>query len=176
MNRFVKGMLLGIGIGLLVAPMRGEEMRRKIGERLQQCRGYLPEQEQMDLYKRQITDRVSQTTDSLKGYAQQAASTVKTSAKKYCQQSERDCSERCLKHQADGQGCCWYNQRDRQFGKNGYQCLAFSKQKSMALLVAMLFCSSCHMQFLLRIFGFRADGDMIDEGDIMCQQHTQPKP
>jgi len=81
MNRFVKGMLLGIGIGLLVAPMRGEEMRRKIGERLQQCRGYLPEQEQMDLYKRQITDRVSQTTDSLKGYAQQAASTVKTSAK-----------------------------------------------------------------------------------------------
>jgi gas vesicle protein len=80
MNRFVKGMLLGIGIGLLVAPMRGEEMRRKIGERLEQYRGYLPEQEQLDLYKRQITDRVSQTTDSLKGYAQQAASTVKTSA------------------------------------------------------------------------------------------------
>ena len=25
MNRFVKGMLLGLGIGLLVAPMRGEE-------------------------------------------------------------------------------------------------------------------------------------------------------
>ena len=80
MNRFVKGMLLGIGIGLLVAPMRGEEMRRKIGERFEQYRGYLPEQEQLDLYKRQITDRVSQTTDSLKGYAQQAASTVKTSA------------------------------------------------------------------------------------------------
>jgi gas vesicle protein len=81
MNRFVKGMLVGIGIGLLVAPMRGEEMRKKIGERLQQCRGYLPEQEQLDLYKRQVSDRVSQTTDSLKGYAQQAASTVKTSAK-----------------------------------------------------------------------------------------------
>ena len=81
MNRFVKGMLLGIGIGLLVAQMRGEEMRRKIGERIQQFRGYLPENEQLDLYKRQITERVSQTTDSLKGYAQQAASTVKTSAK-----------------------------------------------------------------------------------------------
>ncbi|HEY4036571.1 MAG TPA: YtxH domain-containing protein [Ktedonobacteraceae bacterium] len=81
MNRFVKGMLLGIGIGLLVAPMRGEEMRRKIGERLQQFKGYLPENEQMDLYKQQISERVSQTTDSLKGYAQQAASTVKTSAK-----------------------------------------------------------------------------------------------
>ncbi len=81
MNRFVKGMLLGIGIGLLIAPMRGEEMRKKIGERLQQCRGYLPEQEQLDLYKQQISERVSQTTDSLKGYAQQAASTVKTGAK-----------------------------------------------------------------------------------------------
>jgi len=81
MNRFVKGMLVGIGIGLLVAPMRGEEMRKKIGERLQQCRGYLPEGEQLDLYKRQISERVSQTTDSLKGYVQQAASTVKTGAK-----------------------------------------------------------------------------------------------
>jgi len=81
MNRFVNGMLLGIGIGLLIAPMKGEEMRIKISERLQQCRGYLPEGEQLDLYKRQISERVSQTTDSLKGYAQQAASTVKTGAK-----------------------------------------------------------------------------------------------
>ena len=31
MNKFVKGMLLGIGIGLLIAPMRGEEMRKKVG-------------------------------------------------------------------------------------------------------------------------------------------------
>lgn len=81
MNRFVKGMLLGIGIGLLVAPMRGEDLRRKIGDRIQQYKGYLPEGEQLDIYKRQISERVSQTTDSLKGYAQQAASTVKTSAK-----------------------------------------------------------------------------------------------
>jgi len=81
MNRFTKGMLLGIGIGLLVAPMRGEELRNKIGERLQQYKGCLPERSQLDLYKQQISERVSQTTDSLKGYAQQAASTVKTSAK-----------------------------------------------------------------------------------------------
>lgn len=81
MNRFVKGMLLGIGIGLFIAPMRGEEMRKKIGERIQQYKGYLPEGEQLVLYKQQVTERVSQTTDSLKGYAQQAASTVKTSAK-----------------------------------------------------------------------------------------------
>ncbi len=81
MNRFAKGMLLGIGIGLLVAPMRGEELRNRIGERVQQCKGSLPERDQLDLYTRQISERVSQTTDSLKGYAQQAASTVKTSAK-----------------------------------------------------------------------------------------------
>ena len=81
MNRFVKGMLLGIGIGLLIAPMRGEEMRRKLSERLEGFRGYLPEGDQLDQYKQQISNRVSQTTDSLKGYAQQAASTVKTGAK-----------------------------------------------------------------------------------------------
>ncbi len=81
MNKFVKGMLLGLGIGLLVAPMKGEEMRNKIGERFDQFRGYLPEDKQLDLYKRQITERVSQSTDTLKGYAQQAASTVKSSAK-----------------------------------------------------------------------------------------------
>src|SRR5215467_5112804 len=81
MNRFVNGMLLGIGIGLLVAPMRGEEMRRKISGRFAEFRGYLPEGEQLDQYKQQISERVSQTTDSLKGYAQQAASTVKTGAK-----------------------------------------------------------------------------------------------
>jgi len=80
MNKFAKGMLLGLGIGLLVAPMRGEELRRRIGERVQQCKNSLPEKEHLDLYKRQISERVSQTTDSLKSYAQQAASTVKTSA------------------------------------------------------------------------------------------------
>jgi gas vesicle protein len=81
MNKFVNGMLVGIGIGLLIAPMKGEETRRKIGERIQQLRAYLPQGEQLDLYKQQISERVSQTTDSLKGYAQQAASTVKSGAK-----------------------------------------------------------------------------------------------
>jgi gas vesicle protein len=81
MNKFVKGMLVGIGIGLLVAPMKGEETRRKIGERIQQLRAYLPEGDQLNSYKQQVSERVSQTTDSLKGYAQQAASTVKSGAK-----------------------------------------------------------------------------------------------
>jgi len=77
MNSFVKGVLVGVGIGLIVAPMKGEEMRRMLGERFQEFRGYLPENEQMNQYMQQVSERVSQTSDDLKGYAQQAASKVK---------------------------------------------------------------------------------------------------
>ncbi len=80
MNNFLKGVLFGVGIGLLVAPMRGEEMRRQLKERVGDLQGYLPENEQLNLYTQRVTDRVSQTADSLKGYAQQAASTVKSTA------------------------------------------------------------------------------------------------
>ncbi|GHO86045.1 YtxH domain-containing protein [Dictyobacter formicarum] len=80
MNSFVKGILFGVGIGLLIAPMKGDEMRRLVSERLGELRGYIPENEQLDIYKSQITDRVNQTAGTLKDYAQQAASTVKSSA------------------------------------------------------------------------------------------------
>lgn len=80
MNNFLKGILLGVGIGLLVAPMRGEEMRNLVKERFGELQGYLPENEQLNQYTRQVSDRVSQTADNLKGYAQQAASTVKSTA------------------------------------------------------------------------------------------------
>jgi gas vesicle protein len=80
MNNFLKGVLFGVGIGLLVAPMRGEEMRRRLKERVSEFQGYLPENEQLNQYTQRVTDRVSQTADSLKGYAQQAASTVKSTA------------------------------------------------------------------------------------------------
>ena len=39
MNSFVKGLLVGVGIGLIVAPMRGEEMRRLLRERFDEVRG-----------------------------------------------------------------------------------------------------------------------------------------
>jgi gas vesicle protein len=80
MNKFAKGMLLGIGVGLLIAPMKGEETRKKIGEWFLQLKGCVPEKGQLESYKQQIAGCVSQATDSLKGYAQEAASTVKTSA------------------------------------------------------------------------------------------------
>jgi len=80
MNSFIKGILLGVGIGLLVAPMRGEEMRKLVNERVGELRGYIPENEQLNVYKDQISNRVSHTAGTLKDYAQQAATTVKSSA------------------------------------------------------------------------------------------------
>jgi gas vesicle protein len=80
MNNFVKGLLLGVGVGMLVAPMKGEELRKLIGERANELRGYLPENEQIESYRQQVSDRVSQTASTLKDYAQQAASTVKGTA------------------------------------------------------------------------------------------------
>jgi len=80
MNSFLRGILLGIGIGLLVAPMRGEEMRKLLGERFNEFRGYLPENEQLNMYGQQVSSRIAQTAGTLKGYAQQAATTVKSGA------------------------------------------------------------------------------------------------
>jgi len=77
MNKFVRGLLVGVGIGLLVAPVSGKEMRNRLKERFQDMRGYLPENEQMSQYVRQVSERVSQTGSELKDYAQQAVSKVK---------------------------------------------------------------------------------------------------
>lgn len=80
MNNFLKGILVGVGVGLLVAPMKGDEMRKVVNQRIGELRGYIPENEQLDVYKSQISDRVNQTAGTLKDYAQQAATTVKSSA------------------------------------------------------------------------------------------------
>ncbi|GCF10568.1 YtxH domain-containing protein [Dictyobacter arantiisoli] len=80
MNNFVKGILVGVGVGLIIAPMKGDQMRKLVSERFGELRGYLPENEQLDVYKSQVTDRVTQTAGNLKDYAQQAATTVKSSA------------------------------------------------------------------------------------------------
>ncbi len=77
MKSFVRGVLVGVGVGLLVAPMKGEEMRRLLAERLAELRGYLPENEQLNQYMQQVSERVSQTGGNLKDYAQQAVSKVK---------------------------------------------------------------------------------------------------
>ncbi len=43
MKGFMRGVLVGVGVGLLVAPMRGDQMRALLSERFAELRGYLPE-------------------------------------------------------------------------------------------------------------------------------------
>lgn len=75
MRTFTKGMLIGVGVGLLIAPMTGEEMRRLINQRFTDLRNSLPEN--ANQYVQQVTERVSQTSSHLRDYAQQAASKMK---------------------------------------------------------------------------------------------------
>lgn len=93
MNNFFKGILIGAGIGLLVAPMKGDEMRRLVSERLNEMRGYLPENEQLNMYTQQVSDRLSQTAGTLKDYAQQAASSVKSATGNVSDLTQKSASE-----------------------------------------------------------------------------------
>jgi gas vesicle protein len=77
MGRFLNGVLIGIGLGLLVAPMRGEEMRRLVSERYGELQSSLPDNEQLKQAGQQVASGVSQMASQVKDYAQQAASQVK---------------------------------------------------------------------------------------------------
>ncbi len=46
MGKFINGLLIGLGIGVLVAPMKGEETRRLVSERITSLRTSLPSGEQ----------------------------------------------------------------------------------------------------------------------------------
>jgi gas vesicle protein len=77
MKGFFRGMLVGVGVGLLIAPMRGEDMRNVLRQRFEELRGYLPENDQLNQYVQQVSSSVSQTSSNLKSYAQQAAARMK---------------------------------------------------------------------------------------------------
>lgn len=75
MRAFTRGVIVGIGVGLLIAPMKGEEMRRLLNERFTELRNSLPPD--ANQYVRQVSERVSLTGENLRDYAQQAAARVK---------------------------------------------------------------------------------------------------
>jgi gas vesicle protein len=77
MGRFFRGMLIGVGIGLLIAPMRGEDMRRLLSERYAELRDALPDNEHLRQAGQQFATGISQTASQLKDYSQQAASKVR---------------------------------------------------------------------------------------------------
>src|SRR5579863_1605641 len=72
MGRFLNGVLVGVGIGLLIAPVTGEEMRRLVSERYKELRDALPEKEQIQ----RVATSLSQTASSVKDAAHQAATRV----------------------------------------------------------------------------------------------------
>lgn len=69
MGRFLNGVFIGVGIALLLAPMRGEGMRTLVRERFAALRGSLPENEQSHSYRKQATSQAQQTTESVRDLA-----------------------------------------------------------------------------------------------------------
>lgn len=69
MGKFINGLLIGLGIGVLVAPMKGEETRRLVSERITSLRTSLPSGEQTPQYQRLASDPVSQAASMLKDTA-----------------------------------------------------------------------------------------------------------
>lgn len=66
MSRFLRTLLIGIGIGLLIAPMPGQEMRRRLSEMTRNLLGSAPEGVQLEQQGRPVTDQTSQTASELK--------------------------------------------------------------------------------------------------------------
>ena len=93
MGRFLNGVLVGIGIGLLVAPMKGEEMRRLVRERYQELQSRLPDNGQLKQTGQQMAAGVSQTANQLKDYTQQAASEVQDTASNVGDLAQKTASE-----------------------------------------------------------------------------------
>ena len=76
MGRFTNGLILGVGVALLVAPMRSEKMRRLVSEWVATLRSSFLEGGQGSQFLQLAPARVSQTVDVLKNNTQQAASPV----------------------------------------------------------------------------------------------------
>jgi gas vesicle protein len=86
MNRKVKGLLVGIGVGVVSGLgfllMRGEKTQRFMRERWQQLRSALPEPEHVQLYVRQVTNRLSRGSSDAKDTTQQAMRKVPEAIKR----------------------------------------------------------------------------------------------
>ncbi len=72
MSRFFRTLLIGIGIGLLIAPMPGKEMRRRVNETLQNLFGSAPASGRLREYTPSTSGQTSQTARELKQVAETA--------------------------------------------------------------------------------------------------------
>ncbi len=69
MGKFTDGLILGVGVALLIVPMRGENMRRLVSERLTTLFASLSESGQRSQYLQLVSERSSQTAHRLKNNA-----------------------------------------------------------------------------------------------------------
>jgi len=77
MKNFTKGLLVGVGVGLLMAPLSGQETRRLLAVRIREWRDSLPEDSRISQYADQIADYVAVTKENWRDYTQQAVSKAK---------------------------------------------------------------------------------------------------
>jgi len=81
MNRVVRGLLIGVGAGVVTGSvillMRREKTQRFLNERWQQLRSALPAPEHVQQYAQHVADRVSQAASDVKDTAQQAVKKVR---------------------------------------------------------------------------------------------------
>lgn len=74
MRNFTRGLLVGVGIGFLFAPLKGEQLRNLLAERFNEFRNSLPEDSSLHRYAHQIRESMESTKENLRGYAQQTVS------------------------------------------------------------------------------------------------------
>src|SRR5690242_15599198 len=73
MGRFLNGVIVGVGVGLLIVPMSGKEMQRLVRQRYEQLLSNLLEKQQLRQAGQQVAAGLSQRANVAKDVAQQAA-------------------------------------------------------------------------------------------------------
>ncbi|MDQ6643120.1 MAG: YtxH domain-containing protein, partial [Chloroflexota bacterium] len=72
MGRFFNGMLVGAGIALLVAPMRGDEMRQYLRERWENMSGSEPVNVQINELKQKAASKAKKSTENISDAVKQS--------------------------------------------------------------------------------------------------------
>ncbi len=86
MGSFFRGLLIGIGLSFLFAPMPGQQMRRLVSERLQQFSRSLPSNGQLQQASKEAVDQVTQTAQTVKNTVAQAMPATQPTAQQAADQ------------------------------------------------------------------------------------------
>jgi len=75
MGKFLRTILIGVGIGLLISPMPGKELRRVLSERFQSMRDSFSGNEPGDRRKQVASRHMTEAESNLKDIAEEALNT-----------------------------------------------------------------------------------------------------